>query len=318
MDAEPMRQPSGPLASSDALHGDDQVVRSLERPKTLTERVVRWATADTQAREHEVAARTVRRYRIRARSEARERARVSRLQATLLSDGLPADAVMLEARKQLKEIWRNMAIQSLPNRNPFHSDLEAAWKNKNKIDAIVAEARESKDLAQIPGLSDLMTAEMAMQTLGAEVCRLAQVAADDRFLTKESDDVDGATVTVVQHVSSGLRAQFIPCTEESSFGSIFSKPYNIASIDLDNKGNCPDWEVYVGLGIGTSIYRLGAKALPEIRWRTGDLTEFSSAVRRKLHHEDPYKWATYDCCWCKANLSQQWDVALPADFDGHS
>lgn len=102
---------------------------------------------------------------------------------------------------------------------------------------------------------------------------------------------------VVQHVSSGLRAQF--SYNEDGIGAIASKPYEIDDISGGRSPAAHTWFIYSGLGIGQQVYRLGAHERPTIRWGASAVTSpEATRVRERLHAIDPYTWGWRYCPLC--------------------
>lgn len=120
----------------------------------------------------------------------------------------------------------------------------------------------------------------------------------------------------MQHKVSGLRARFHP-GQDDWLGIIYAKPYKIESIDPEYPGKLANWQMFVGLGVGARIYRAGAELLPGQRWAlSGVTTEAAQGVRRRLHAEDPYRWQTSSCPWCRARRID-WGTVAASAFAGH-
>ncbi|WP_104062061.1 hypothetical protein [Arthrobacter sp. 4R501] len=108
---------------------------------------------------------------------------------------------------------------------------------------------------------------------------------------------------------------------EQGFGSVYSKPYNIQSIDPDKPDTSGDWEMYVGLGIGMNLYQEGHRLMPGVRWMSSAYSAYSQQLRKKLHAANPYIWNA-SCTWCDAKLRTQsiysWQDADQQFFTDHT
>lgn len=295
-----------------------------EVPLPLADQVAAWASADVRARQDQECLQREPWYALGRRRTARARARKSAAYAQTQRAGLDDNAVERLAAAQVIEVWKEHA-EKLGQRNPFHSDYEPTWMSRTAQLADETQRRtihstrrrlRSTEPTDIPGYVDLLTPAFVEKVLAAQARERHRVAHDPTFLSEVWTDPSGDTVMIVQHQHSGLRATFTIHTAAAPFGHVMSKPYSIDSIDPDNPGSCLNWADYAGLGIGTEIYRQAAALQPHVRWVTGAMSSYSSAVRRKLHAENPHRWAAHGCSWCTEHAIQ-WDKATPLSLAGH-
>lgn len=179
--------------------------------------------------------------------------------------------------------------------------------------------RVSFPLVGMPEVKALITSSFLGSNALREINELAAIADSTNFIHKYDCDSQGKKTLRVQHVGSGLRAQFTLYGD--GFGGVESKPYIVDSIDPGNPGMLHDWQRYVGLGIGRRIYEKAQRLEPDIRWGSSVLSDYSTPLRRKLHNSEPYVWHWSSCTWCDTNLSRRgvthWKNAVKSTFDGH-
>jgi hypothetical protein len=126
---------------------------------------------------------------------------------------------------------------------------------------------------------------------------------------------EGNPMTVLQHAASGLRGRFA-VDPFDGFGDVFSKPYDIPSINPDNPHDDGNrWELYAGLGIGRRLYLAAAELHPHIRWRAGIQSPYAAPLRTRLHDADPYHWGA-SCTWCNERRII-WREADPTELAEH-
>lgn len=249
------------------------------------------------------------------------RARERREAADRLRSAMETDPIGTLARALVENEWQHLA-QYFSNANPNHPRLDALREMLAPRVAAAARglpAAHRRDLkfnaAEVPGLSARLTAEYALAVMSERSEALAKIAADPVMLARPGVKAKAPALTI-QHKASGLRARFVLEDSSPGYGTVFSKPYEINSIDPANPGHCSDWETYVGLGIGTQIYLEGERLNPGIRWRTQATRDGSRGVRRKLHASNPHTWQDADCTWCN-NMTISWDTATAADYERH-
>ncbi|SFB40421.1 hypothetical protein SAMN05421867_12156 [Cellulomonas marina] len=211
------------------------------------------------------------------------------------------------------------------HRNTFHPEV------LDELDRVVAAARSSlerttpaaaggfqgmtthrKDVfvTQLPALAELLD-EAAIRAYSVDTVEaLARIASDEEMLTWVGDDQ-----CVVQHRASGLRQHFwadrVPVPGRIGvFGATNARTYKVASL-VDEPDPGP-WECFVGLGIGTRLYRAGAELMPGVRWWSSVAKAPAVAVRRRLHAEDPYIWHWSECTWCYEQTPEGW-AGLPRE-----
>jgi len=183
-------------------------------------------------------------------------------------------------------------------RNAFHPEVLAA------LDDLVAEVRERLERAsftaidprhfygdprnvlalELPGLAELLTPEAIRAHVIERVEELRVIAADDGMLIRT-----GNGSCLVEHRATGLSLSFTEQEERPGLGHFGA---------INAKSFPPQWEDFVGLGIGTKLYRRGAAELPGVRWRETAPKAAAVGARGHLHPEDPYAWHWSDCQWC--------------------
>jgi hypothetical protein len=168
-------------------------------------------------------------------------------------------------------------------------------------------------LADLHDVAELLTETFIESSARKTIASRRAVAASTEYVYKRADDGGRPTLTI-QHRASGLRARFT--ITSPGLGVVYSKPYDIDSIDPEKPGKLVWWDSYVGLGIGKGIYSEAHRLAPEVRWQTSTLSDHSRALRKKLHAEDPYVWAGH-CGWCDVNLPVSWKEAPQSSFSGH-
>jgi hypothetical protein len=169
----------------------------------------------------------------------------------------------------------------------------------------------------LPPLAELLTPAAVTDYLERERALVRSVAANREMATRYRQD----GVLIVQHVASGLRAEFTPGLNlpgPGLFGSIFAKHYSIADI-APNEGADRDTRFFEGLGIGEMIYRHGASRFPGTRWPGGSTADSAGALRRRLHQTDPYVWGVSSCTTCSSHFKddQDWNNGAQTDFPPH-
>ena len=163
--------------------------------------------------------------------------------------------------------------------------------------------------AQVPELAAHLTRDAVHEHIRREGVRVAAAAQDPRLVIGR-----GRGYIVVQHAASTLRIKFVPSISMPGLGTVDARPYDIPVIGDDD----PDtWYSYVGLGIGTRLYRAAGEQLPHIRWVTSRTAGVTTAIRRRLHAEHPYRWHYEYCTWCSQNLPAGWDDSDEALFLFH-
>lgn len=170
--------------------------------------------------------------------------------------------------------------------------------------------------SDLPSVAEGITVESIEAYVRKCVHEAHTVATDPRMLTREFVTDTGGQGLDVQHQASGLRVRFF-VTED--IGRVYAQSYRIPTLDPAIPDPDPDlWERWSGLGIGTQIYRRAARAFPEARWPAGNPQAPAAGVRRKLHHEAPWRWEDKDCEWCREHLpSRDWRAVPRAVLDAH-
>ena len=118
-----------------------------------------------------------------------------------------------------------------------------------------------------------------------------------------------ACVTVC-HPSTGIRAAFVYNQMSGLSKFIRAKESQVSWLNDGTFDECNMNQLsptlYVGRGIGTNLYRIAGKLTPGVRWDSGTLKPGSAGVRKKLHLEDPWRWASA----CEADgCSVRWSSA---------
>lgn len=287
------------------------------RQPSLRAQVIYWAECEhyAVAAEELAAERSPRRFHQRAALLAAARHRRSR--ADRARSRLSEGALDTLVSDLLVEAWEDEAATLGTHRHPFHPGLDA--QREQRLPDILARLRAEPlrddwpstheiSPAAVPGLPERLTIDFASRALQQAAAHVRGVADSDTFLVERLP-----SGVMIQHQASGLRATFTRRLD--GLGFVDSKPYNIASIDPDRPGLDVDWEPYVGLGIGTRIYRRAAELLPDIRWTSQASTDYAVGLRIKLHTDDPYRWEG-PCRWCTAR-QYDWRHARREDFDRH-
>ena len=208
------------------------------------------------------------------------------------SDGLAAAAERW-ARDLLRTEIANTWARTDRNANQWHPRL------LEHLPELAAEAAAEAVLqaGDDEALRPLLTAAAAEQIARENVGQVKRVVDDPTIYLLRTTTPDGDAMTVLQHAASGLRGRFALDTFDG-FGDVFSKPYDIPSIDPDNPQDDGNrWERYAGLGIGRRLYLAAAALNPHIRWRAGVQSPYAAPLRTRLHNSDPYRWAG-QCSWC--------------------
>jgi len=165
------------------------------------------------------------------------------------------------------------------------------------------------------GVQERITPEAVESYVRNQVAIAHAKANDPRILTEHLCMEAGERALVVQHQATGIRALFT-VNDQTGFGHVHAKHFEIPSIDHGKPEN--DVDRWFGLGVGTRLYRRAAEEFPEVRWGRSSTQDPADGVRRKLHAEDPWRWAVVSCAWCHEHLpNQDWRAASPADFHGH-
>jgi hypothetical protein len=211
------------------------------------------------------------------------------------------DDVLSVANMAGSRLWHEAAGTVIPDKNPYG---RAGEQHFEEILGLALEKRDDLDLwiggrtFRLATLSDVfgtLSKSFIDSNVRAIIAERAEIAASTDFLHKRFTDSEDNQVVLVQHVASGLRARFV--ITEPGFGSVYSKPYAIQSIDPDNPGESLDWQNYVGLGIGMKLYQEGHRLMPDVRWMSSAYSAYSQQLRKKLHASDPYIW-NGSCPWC--------------------
>lgn len=232
--------------------------------------------------------------------------------------------ITVENLQQLAEfasayLWAEAAKIVIPGKNPFgpavhdHFDQILQMSLKNLVELQLPVSQWPIPLADLPEVAALLTPTF-IESSAQRITEARRVVAEStEYLYKRANDGGKPTLTI-QHKASGLRARFTLTTP--GFGVVYSKPYDIDSIDPDKPGKLVWWDSYVGLGIGKGIYSEAHRLTPDVRWQTSTLSDHSRALRKKLHAEVPYVWAGH-CGWCDTNIPRGWQKATPSSFSGH-
>jgi hypothetical protein len=222
------------------------------------------------------------------------------------------------------KLWDEAARTVIPNKNPYG---HAGNQHFEEILGLALEKREDLVLwigghsFGLTTLSDVLTTlseSFIESNVRAIIAERAAIAASTDFLNKRFTDSEEKQVMLVQHVASGLRARFV--ITKPGFGSVYSKPYAIRSIDPEKPGESFDWQKYVGLGIGMNLYQEGHRLMPDVRWMSSAYSDYSQQLRKKLHAANPYIWNA-SCPWCDTKLTAQriysWQDADKQFFSNH-
>lgn len=236
------------------------------------------------------------------------------------------DGVQHLARMIATELWKDAAKSVLSNKNPFGQAavgqfpgiLQLALKRREKFILVVGQRQLSFTLADLPDINKHLTDGFIETNARDIICTYDAIAASTEFVHKRYRNNDGDPEMIVQHLKSGLRAKFT--INKPGFGTVFSKPYDIESIDPEKPGNLIHWEQYTGLGIGGLIYTEAHCLAPDVRWVKGLTSEYSTPLRTKLHADNPHIWDS-QCAWCEKNLVRlgirSWSHADQDFFTNH-
>lgn len=240
---------------------------------------------------------------------SRKRA-IARLRELEKNDGLE-DAAQQWARQllcsEVVEAWERIS----PHANQWHPRLLSHLPELAEEAAAAAIERAWDD----PLLHGMLTAPAAERLARENVAAVRQVVNDPTIYLLRTTTPEGDPMTVLQHAASGLRGRFA-IDHVDGFGDVFSKPYDIPSINPDaphDDGN--RWERYAGLGIGRRLYLAAAALHPHVRWRAGVQSPRAAPLRSRLHNADPYRWAGH-CTWC-VERRIIWRDTNPADLEQH-
>jgi len=205
------------------------------------------------------------------------------------------------------EAWARIS----PHANQWHPRLLDHLPELAKEAAAAAIEKAWDD----PLLRGMLIAPDAERFARENVAAVRQVVDDPTIYLLHTTTPDGDPMTVLQHAASGLRARFA-VDHVDGFGDVFSKPYDIPSINPDaphDDGN--RWERYAGLGIGRRLYLAAAELHPHVRWRAGIQSPYAAPLRSRLHNADPHRWGGR-CTWCDENLIT-WRTATHAELTQH-
>lgn len=245
----------------------------------------------------------------------------------VLNSKVSSSSVLGLASSIASDLWEKAAAGIVPKKNPygraaqgrFDEILDRAVELGRDWEVWDHRSRTSFPLSGLPEVRVLVTAESIASQARREINELAAIAASQEFRSEYDQDAEGKLRLWVQHVASGLRATFT--LDGNGFGGVLSKPYSLGSIDPKKPGTLHDWQRYVGLGIGQSIYEEAHRLEPSVRWGGGLLSEYSAPLRKRLHSADPYVWDWSSCKWCEQNLRQHgvfhWMDASRSMFHGH-
>jgi hypothetical protein len=247
-------------------------------------------------------------YSIGERSRRRLEIASLRTLVAVCNKQIGPDGVLRLANLAGSLLWHRAAQTVIPNKNPygraaqehFETILELALKGKDDLELFPLQGGQSYSrLSDLPEVAEHLSRSFIEVTVRGIIAERAAVAASTVFAHQRSVD-DNRPVMTVQHIASGLRAKFT--LKEPGIGAVFSKPYNIQSIDPENPGISTQWENFVGLGIGEQIYREAHRLDPDVRWLSGATSSYSTRLREKLHASDPYIWSGR-CDWCENKLA---------------
>lgn len=222
------------------------------------------------------------------------------------SQRISSEAVLDVAYLAGSQIWNGAALKLIPEKNQygraaeenFDEILEMTMKRRDEINIWVGS--QSFELSKLTDVIEVLTKQFVKSNAQRIIAERLTVAASTDFMHRSFVDRDEKEAMIIQHVDSGLRALFT--ISDPGFGSVYSKPYKIRSIDPGNPGVAKNWEMYMGLGIGEQIYREAHRLMPEIRWRSGASSDYAHNLRRKLHARNPYIWSRSSCQWCSEKL----------------
>ena len=226
------------------------------------------------------------------------------------SDGLE-EVAQLWARELLRTEIANAWARTSRHSNEWHPRLLEHLPDLAEEAAAEAVLQAGDDELLHP----LLTAAAAAQIARENVDRVRLVADDPTIYLLHTTTPEGGPMVVLQHAASGLRGRFA-VDPVDGFGDVFSKPYDIPSINPNNPHDDGNrWELYAGLGIGRRLYLAAGELHPHIRWRAGIQSPYAAPLRTRLHNADPYHWAGH-CAWCNERRII-WREAEPAEFSEH-
>lgn len=288
-------------------HSRDRLRSTLEHHKSMSDwtwqrrRYARSTRALRRAAEH-----LIRCEEDAVRSEKRLRATLPRNAEsnTVLASEWLADIA-------LAKIWTDFVANSDWTRHAFHPEIldgvRSDWPNCAYRGLEAQRIRWGDiSLSQLPKVRELMTGLRLEQHVRQLMARVEPVARstsrEDFTITRHEPTETGPSdaFTIEHNPRCGIDAS-------SRIYSMFLIESNGRFGNVHNSGQNSQ---YRGLGIGTAIYRLAATEHPEIRWDTGLVRAESSAVRAKLHSEDPVRWKSPTCPIC-SSLGDSWREASP-------
>ncbi|MGY4541359.1 hypothetical protein ACVWY0_001268 [Arthrobacter sp. UYNi723] len=288
-----------------AVHARGGHIRSLEKAETAST-MLPW-------------------YRLGERSRLRLEIASLHTSIAVCNEKIGPDGVERLANRAGSRLWHQAAENVIPNKNPYgraaqeHFDaiLELALEGRNDLVLFHMHPRSSR-LSSLPDVAERLSGPFIESNVLNIIAERADIAASTAFAHERYQNKDNQPAMIVQHIASGLRAMFTVI--RPGMGAVFSKPYNIGSIDPDNPGTATQWESYVGLGIGERIYAEAHRLEPDVRWMSGATSPYSTRLREKLHAVDPYIWSG-SCQWCEQKLAQlgiySWDAAGKEFFTDH-
>lgn len=218
------------------------------------------------------------------------------------------------AREQLRELEQNDDLDEAAQRwarSILLTEIANAWARTSRhsnewhprlLEHLPSLAEEAAAEAVLQAGDDellhpLLTAAAAEQLARENVERVRRVVDNPTIYLLRTTTPEGNPMTVLQHAASGLRGRFA-VDPDDGFGTVFSKPYDIPSINPDNPHDDGNrWELYAGLGIGRRLYLTAAELHPNTRWRAGIQSPYAAPLRTRLHNADPYHWGA-NCTWC--------------------
>lgn len=257
------------------------------------------------------------------RSYLRSAIATLRTEIETCNNKISKEKVLQLAEISVVELWEGAAKDVIPGRNAFGLAAQSQFGEifqlalKNRPDLALHISQWPIPVVDLPDVAELLTDEFIESNARRIIAKRLAVAASTVYLTKVYPKDESHTTMVVQHLESSLRARFT--VDGSGFGSVFSRSEAIDSIDPNKPGE-PDWESYVGLGIGRGIYAEGQRLNPTVRWRSSSPNEYSGPLRRRLHALNPYVWQG-PCEWCDVVLPQHggqgWKSAETSLFATH-
>lgn len=242
--------------------------------------------------------------------------------------GRIAQAAPKVADMVLQQAFAGIRVEE-SHRNPYHREVlsqlddlsrrTATAALQSKAPTISSAAAFGQQWLAYSHVAQLLTAERTESLIVRIVNVLREIANDPVFLYRPYITADGTSGYRVQHKASGLRGDFtLSETGRPHIGTVFSKPYNLRSIDPDNHPGeiLNDWERYVGLGIGKKLYQAAAQLMPETRWQSSVASTYAAGARTRLHLADPWRWQGSGCTWCHDH-DTLWAEASPEFFADH-